>query len=244
MARRSDCGKRSPATPRPQRRKPGFPRLRDAKLIASAMDDFAQAYPDEIPRLLVDFGISTADLSALENKRLVDVLLNLFLAVDPIEDDLEAVRASARFKWLLSLGSWLRYRAEGEDAPPENLPVLLEIDCAFFVRQRWIAELIARWRDEADEARVHALFFGAPRAGVPRYSEAKARWHSDQRVCATVHLLVAQGRSFDYAYREVGHRIHRSPEAVRSLYESRMKKDDHPLLKRLQWGRSSVKKPT
>lgn len=234
VRRSQKAGARSEKKPRRERR---FPTSRDVKVMAEAGDDFARAHPDELGRLLVAFGIDGADIFALQGKRLVDVLYSRFREVKPIEDDVEAIRASGRHKWLASLGTWLRYVNEGEDAALEHLPYLFEVDCAFFLRQRWVAEMIARWRAEGDEARVHALFFGTPKAGVPRYAEARARWERDKQVCGRVYLLMQEGHSADKAYKIVGSEIHRSPEAVRSLYESRMKSWHHPFVEKLAWKR-------
>ena len=163
------------------------------------------------------------------------------LPVDRVRAGLEAIsvlgwldaKANEPLKWVASLYWWQRYRDAGEHAALEGLPFLFELDCAFFLRQRWIAELLGYWRQH-QRALLRKVLFGTPKRGVTSYEQARKTEERDLQICIEIERLRASGKSFEKAVTDVADRSHEvageklADESVSKIYKRR-KRGETPL---------------
>jgi hypothetical protein len=163
------------------------------------------------------------------------------LPVDRIRTGLEAIavqgwfdaKANEPLKWVASLDCWQRYRDAGEDAALEGLPFLFELDCEFFLRQRWIAELLGRWRQQRP-ALLPKVLLGTPKRGVTSYEQARKTEERDLRIYAEIERLRDSGMSIEKAVADVADRSHevageKLAEETVSKIRKRRKRGETPL---------------
>lgn len=219
-----------------------FPRPADAPVLAAVAVEYLERYPDELDRLIAAFNIAPADARTSDGQPIADVELleRRFSAVKPVGAERDP-REAEPLAWLYSLAWWrhLQKHREGDDELSGALASLLHWQRAFFLQQRWIAELLEHWH-EHDLARERAVLFGKPRKGLPTLEGAIKQWQADQRLCSEVfNLMHASGMSQrkatdDLAERSLellGYKV--SADAVREKYRKYMQQKrnaDHPLV--------------
>lgn len=66
----------------------------------------------------------------------------------------EAGQPTEEWKCVTSLLLWNKYVDEGEEAVRELLSYYLIWDCAFYLRQWWVANLIAKWHRAGEQEKI------------------------------------------------------------------------------------------
>jgi hypothetical protein len=144
-----------------------------------------------------------------------------------------AAQHSEPVKRLAALHWWDEWQRSGNSAALAGLPYLLELDCAFFLQVRWIAELLARWRRTGAVDKINRVFFGTPKRGVRSFPTTIQNEKRDLKVCVAVEqrkkkLPLADAFSIVAAKSFKLCRETLSPENVRRIYEYR-RRGDTPL---------------
>jgi len=142
-------------------------------------------------------------------------------------------------KWMSSLLLWDTYLEKGEQATLKHLPFLLQLDCAFFLGQRWIRELIAHLHREGERKKIERVFFGTGKRGVRSFELVMENHRRDIKIAATVDTLRAKGCGYNQAMRSVAANLGKldikeriSVAAIRSRYE-KLKAGNYSLIKLL-----------
>jgi hypothetical protein len=95
--------------------------------------------------------------------------------------------------WRLSLIGLALYRRKGEQQALKTLPVLLSMDCHFFLGQSWVRALVASWHSQGEEKKIQHAFFGSPKRGGRSLHLLMENWKRDCRISSAVHRLLTDG---------------------------------------------------
>jgi hypothetical protein len=98
-------------------------------------------------------------------------------------------KVTDEWKWLVSLQLWDAYQNGNKQHALEALREWLDIDCAFFLRQWWVSELVASWHKEQDWKKIERLFRG--QRGKRQLQNQAEEYRRDQQIVVAVekHLL-------------------------------------------------------
>lgn len=70
------------------------------------------------------------------------------------------------WKWMVSVIGWARTEEKGSEEALNHLPMLFQLDCAFFLEQPWIRRVLAFWHQQGEEKKVQHAFFGSTKKGI------------------------------------------------------------------------------
>jgi hypothetical protein len=166
-----------------------------------------KGYGDEVEHFMAECG------PVLAKGRKLDIFND--------EQDAEA------WKRTCSLVSWAGYLVWGEKIALSHLPFLLLIDCAFFLRQRWVSDLIAQWHRQGEQQKVNHVFFGTPKRGIRSYQLARENRIRDIKIANAIETLRKAGavrymktlRFVTKHLPEIGVKDRLSVAAVRSIID-------------------------
>lgn len=127
------------------------------------------------------------------------------------------------WKWLMSLLLWDAYQHGNREQALESLHDWLEVDCAFFLRQWWVSNLIASWHRRGEGEKIRRLFEG--RRGKRSLQHISETFRRDYSI-----VVVMEKHLLNCGYREACRRTaaelktqHITPivetAAIRRVYE-------------------------
>jgi hypothetical protein len=129
---------------------------------------------------------------------------------------------------IASLWELAAYLVKGDSQALRRLPLLLDLDTDFFLRQPWIINLIVKWRKEGKQKEITQLFFGTGKRGRRSFKAIMQQEERDAKIFVVVENLLQEGCSYNEAMRRVsagwkdlGLATKLSPRAVRRVYEKR-----------------------
>jgi hypothetical protein len=148
------------------------------------------------------------------------------------------------------VGQLQRLGAEPLDADDRDqgfLPAFFVKDFSFYIRQRWIADLLASWYANKSWEKAEALggsekitrvMFGRDRKGLPSFDSMMRQRRRDEVLCREIARRLEAGQTYRRAYRDVaeqsktltGEKI--TAGSVRRIHESRLRGEDPLFTKR------------
>lgn len=102
---------------------------------------------------------------------------------------------TAEWKWLMSLMLWDAYQSGHQQKALDDLHDWIRIDCAFFLRQWWVSELIASWLQKEEREQIRRLFEG--RRGKRQHHNTVETFLRNQHIVMTIENYL-----LDHGYRE------------------------------------------
>ena len=141
-------------------------------------------------------------------------------------------RLTEEWLWMTSIQLWNDYCEQGEQVVLNRLPYLFIWDCAFFLRQWWVSDLIASWCQAGEREKIEFIFFGSTgpkKPGVNGFSVVIPNYDRNMRIYVAVKKLQSEGYSDRKAYEKVAPQFlwgrpnqpkkPLSPSAVKKIYE-------------------------
>ncbi len=147
----------------------------------------------------------------------------------------------ARAKKIFLKGHSLRarcdYLEQGEAALFSSLPLLFDVDTPFFLKEPWIQEIVAQWRQQGEVEKIESMFAGARKGNRGRsFQLVQENRQRDQKIVAAVAQLLQAGHGYNKAMKRtaqtldtLGIRDRLSSVAIRKIYEAWTKPGRTPL---------------
>lgn len=131
------------------------------------------------------------------------------------------------WKWMMSVIGWAHTERVGRDEALNYLPMLMQIDCAFFLGQPWVRRTLAIWHEQGEEKKVQHAFFGSTKKGIRTHKLSLENYRRNVEIFFAVQRELSDRYSYRESLRRVTSNLKQlgindvlSYEAVRKIYRT------------------------
>jgi|GEM_PF-4535987 len=129
---------------------------------------------------------------------------------------------SEQERWALSLRAWAQCVEHGPETALKTIPFLLWVDCAFFLGQRWVRNLIADWHQKGEKKKIERLLFGTGKRGNNDLRRTLEDLQRDIQITDHIDYLIQEkGYSLRHAYKAVSIPFRITPTNAQARYAKR-----------------------